>query len=423
MQIHGPVFTVPEPPGWSEAVWIGEVRIEGSEEPIAPEGAARLTGAEGYQRARLMVRRIGEVLGFVTVDLRDGALDTSQLTAAIDGLISRSGEPGPYDTFATAPFSVVIATRDRADHLRVALTSLQHQAYGADFEVVVVDNAPTDDATRTVVEGMHDDRIRVVTEHRPGTSRARNAGVAAARHEWIAFTDDDVVVDPWWLLNLARGFARGGEDAGCVSGLVPTGELRTESQAWFDRRVGWSKVLLPRVFRMTAPPSDIPFFPFQVGRYGTGANFATLRSVILDIGGFDPFLGPGTRSKGGEDLDFFYRVIARGRSLVYEPAAFVWHRHRDTPAALESQAVGYGRGLSAWGTKLILSPRDLGRGLRALLRPEALTLAPFRAYRRPFGDEEAPAVQVGDGRDIGSVERRAFLSGPSSYVGARFFRR
>ncbi|MBO1756042.1 glycosyltransferase family 2 protein [Allobranchiibius sp. CTAmp26] len=422
MQIHGPVFTVPDAPGWGDAVWIGEVRLDGGGEPTRSEGAVHLTGAEGYHRARLMVRRTGAVLGFVTMDVRDGMVDAGQMASAIDELTDGSGVPAD-DTFATHPFSVVIATRDRADHLRVALTSLQQQVYGADFEVVVVDNAPRDDATRAVVEGMHADRIRVVTEHRPGTSRARNAGVAAARHEWIAFTDDDVVVDPWWLHNLARGFARGGDDVGCVSGLVPTGELRTESQAWFDRRVGWSKVLLPRVFRMTAPPSDIPFFPFQVGRYGTGANFATARSVVADIGGFDPYLGPGTRSKGGEDLDFFYRVIARGRSLVYEPAAFVWHRHRDTPDALESQAVGYGRGLSAWGAKLLLSPGDLGQGLRALMRREALTLAPFRAYRRPFGDDVAPSVQVGDGRDIGSVERRAFLSGPTSYVGARYFRR
>ena len=422
MQIHGPVFTAPEPPGWADAVWIGEVRIDEDAASSESSGRFRPVGTTGYRSARLMVRDSSTVLGFVTVDLRDGVLDTDQLRSAIEELTAESEVRASDEDFPRLPFSVVIATRDRPEHIRVALESLRRQEYDAEFEVVVVDNAPRNDATRTAVESVGDPRFRVVTEDRPGTSHARNAGVLAARHEWIAFTDDDVVIDPWWLHNVARGFARGGGDVGCVSGLVPTGELRTESQAWFDRRVGWSRVLHPRVFRLASPPADIPFFPFQVGRYGTGANFATTRSTVADVGGFDPHLGPGTRSKGGEDLDFFYRVIARGRSLVYEPTAFVWHRHRDTPQALESQAVGYGRGLSAWGAKLLLSPRDLARGLRALLRSEAFTLAPIRSYRQPFGDDAPPDVQVG-GRDIAAIERRAFLSGPSSYIGSRFLRR
>lgn len=418
MHIIGPVFAVDRLPSWAGATWIGEITTEHSaQEELDP---IAVPGAEGYERARLLVRKGHNVVGFVTIDIAEGRADHGEVQAALREL------PDVHDCLAEAsierqPFSVIVCTRDRPDDLRTALNSLLRLKYEADVQIVVVDNAPATNTTRDLVAGLGDDRVVVVTEPKPGLSNARNAGVHAARNEWIAFTDDDVVVDPDWLEGLARGFTRGGDSTWCVSGLVPTGELRSPSQAWFDQRIGWSSALLPRIFDLKSPPADVPYFPFQVGRYGTGANFATKRSVVNSVGGFDAHLGAGTASKGGEDIDFFYRVIARGGHLVYEPSALVWHRHRETVEALKSQAVGYGRGLAAWGTKLLLSPGDLGRGLRVLLRRESWSLAPLRDYRNPMGPtttKEAP-IEVAD---ITSIEHRALLSGPWAYVGPRFFR-
>lgn len=424
MRIHGPVFTLADAPEWTGATWVGEVFLDDaaripSDEPPSP---ARLDAADGFSKARFIVRDRSQVRGFVTLDLRDGDVDTGQLRSAIHQLPQTPDEEPVADGLVREPFSVVLCTRERPTDLRIALDSLTRQEYAGDVEIVVVDNAPVTDGTRQVVADVQDARVRIVTEPLPGLSHARNAGVAAARHGWIAFTDDDVVTDPLWLEGLARGFARGGADAWCVTGLVPTGELRTASQSWFDQRIGWSNALQPRIFTLRRPPADIPYFPFQVGRYGTGANFAARRSAVERVGGFDPHLGAGTRSKGGEDLDFFYRVIARGGSLVYEPSAFVWHRHRETLEALESQAVGYGRGLAAWGTKLLLSPVDLARGLRVLARSESRTLAPLRTYRRA-GAPEAPLGHGPEDTAVSSIEHRALLSGPWAYVGSRFFGR
>lgn len=56
----------------------------------------------------------------------------------------------------------------------------------------------------------------------------------------------------------------------------------------------------------------------------------------------------------GKDLDYFFRVIVHGGALTCEPSCFVWHR--DTCDAFDAQAVGYGRGMTAWAMKLMVSP-------------------------------------------------------------------
>ena len=170
----------------------------------------------------------------------------------------------------------------------------------------------------------------------------------------MAFTDDDVIVDKYWLAELAAGFES--EDVACVSGLVAAGELRTPAQRYFEGRVAWSKNLRPRRFSVLEPPVDLPMFPFSVGEFGTGANFAVRRTAALALGGFDTCFGVGTATGGGEDLDFFTRVLFAGQTLVMQPSAIIWHRHRVDVAELRAQARGYGMGLGAWLAKVALDP-------------------------------------------------------------------
>ena len=262
--------------------------------------------------------------------------------------------------------------------------------------------------------------MRLVTEPRPGLSRARNTGLAVATGEFVAFTDDDVVVDRYWLAELAAGFSRApGVDL--VSGLVPSGELRTRVQGFFDDRVSWSKNLRGRLYSLTSPPPDLPMFPFSVGEYGTGANFAVRRSAATALGGFDTAFGVGTRTGGGEDLDMFTRVILDGRSLVMQPSALVWHRHRDDLAALRVQARGYGIGLGAWLTKILLDPST---ARIALVRaPHALGRLLSLAWRTP----EVSVVERTGGIDeldrtiarVGFLELFSVARGPFAYARQR----
>jgi cellulose synthase/poly-beta-1,6-N-acetylglucosamine synthase-like glycosyltransferase len=242
-----------------------------------------------------------------------------------------------------------------------------------------------------------------------GLSNARNTGLRSARHDIVAFTDDDVVVDRRWLQGLSRGFLRA-PNVTCVCGLVPSGELRTAAQGYFDQRVSWAGTLRPRSYSLADPPDDMPLFPFQVGRFGTGANFAVKRSRIMELGGFDEALGVGTATCGGEDLDLFYRVIAAGDTLVNDPAAIVWHRHRSDAAALLIQARGYGLGLGAWLTKVFLTRADRRQAL-SVIRHRLLSTVRFGA---DYGAIASPSRHFDDEipKHVGRKEVFSVLGGP-----------
>lgn len=401
-------------PTWPRATWVGEITVHPGQQQ--PPAGLQLPDGAGYSFARLMVREDGQVRGFVEVAVTDATVRADDVLRAVDAL--PAGEPALAPADGPLPaISVVVATRERPEALATLLPSLLAQQH-PQFEIIVVDNAPLTSATADVVRNSDDPRLRLLTEPTQGVSNARNSGVRAARHEWVAFVDDDVVVDADWLSELAATIAHydATTPVDAVAGPVPTGELRTPEQAWFDRRVSWNAVRR-YVFDLAAPPAAIRFFPFQVGAYGTGANLAVRRAAFEDVGGFDPVMGAGVRTKGGEDIDLSYRLIVGGHRFAYEPSVFVWHRHRDSLEALQSQAVGYGRGLTAWLTKLVFTPRDLGRGLRCLAR----------GARRSGGQDVPPAlftaVEHTEGLPAGhhlvSVERRAMLSGPPAYLRSR----
>ena len=95
--------------------------------------------------------------------------------------------------------TVVIPTRNRAGFLPTCLNAVLDQR-DIELEVIVVDDASTDD-TRAVLQHLQtDQRARVISlGTRGGVAAARNAGIAEARGEWLAFLDDDDIWAPWKL--------------------------------------------------------------------------------------------------------------------------------------------------------------------------------------------------------------------------------
>ena len=397
---------------------------------------------DGAHFARVLVRLHHEPLGFVTIASPGGVVDSDLLRAAVwralatdicthlsaDGLERPGGlpleglggweactagvlSPGPSEV----PVSVVVCTKDRPGSLRSVLRTLQQLDYGA-FEVLVVDNAPSSGATLECVQEFAgtDPRFRYLVEPRAGLSRARNTGLAAAVHDWVAFTDDDVIVDPWWLRGVARGIGRGAE-VGCVTGLVPPASLVDPAQRYFDERFSWTGSLAPRVYDLDKRLGDNALYPYRAGIFGTGANFAVDRRLVEGIGGFDTALGAGSPTNGGEDLDMFLRVLLAGRAIAYESSAVIWHIHRSGPEALGRQMYGYGLGLTAYVTKHMLEPstgwqvlKRVPRGARHLIhlrsrargpRLGALRSSASAAYRR--------------------AELRGMMAGPLAYWRAR----
>jgi GT2 family glycosyltransferase len=355
--------------------WVGEVELS------APLGAVPIVARaeRAYERARILVRLHGEPLGFLDVPIREGWNSPEGIAAALedqlDGPIRQhlADDGLPVTTLPAVevsaacamrsggwhePFSVVVCTRDRPEHLARCLPQLQQLSYDA-FDVLVVDNASRGSVTVDVFDEIvgDDERFRVVREPKPGLSHARNRALDEVRHEFVAFTDDDVLVDGQWLDGLARGFGRTSAVA-CVTGLVPSASLDGPVEQYFDRRAAWSSSLEAEVFDIAHPPTGARLFPFAAGGFGTGANFAVRREVMRDLGGFDAALGVGSPAGGGEDLDAFVRILRASWHLAYEPSALVWHLHRSDLADLHSQLFGYGRGLSAYLTKYIIDAQS-----------------------------------------------------------------
>jgi GT2 family glycosyltransferase len=307
---------------------------------------------------------------------------------------------------------VVLATCDRPSELAHCLRSLLGQTLKAD-RIVVVDDAPGGELTPAAVRACDPSgsRVRYVEGDRTGSAAAHNRGLVEVESPLIAFTDDDVIAEPDWLLKIAEAFAVAPR-VGCVTGRIMALELETTEQVWLDGYAGFDKGSERRLFDLAENRPDDPLFPFAAGSFGSGANMAFSAAALDDMGGFDAALGAGTEARGGEDLAAFFEVLMRGYTLVYEPRAVVHHRHASDYAALRRQVYSYGVGLASYLTKCLVDhPRLLALATRRLPHAAAHTLSSRSAKnsRRP---DDYP-------RELTRLELRGMLAGPRAYLRSR----
>jgi GT2 family glycosyltransferase len=401
---------------------------------LSPEGAP-------YRQALALVRVHREPLGLLPLGLPDGVLTAEELADVVWDRFRRQiarhltahGEPparhlpvagpppgqAPPCAWETAvptddlPFvSAVVTTCDRPFQLRRTLDSLLAQSYPA-FELIVVDNRPGSVTTRqTIGERYGDDpRVRYVQEPRAGLSAARNAGLASVRGEIVAFTDDDVTVDRYWLSSLAHAFLRD-EAVACVTGLILPLELDTPAQLWFEQFGGFGKGFQRRSFDLGPHRPPDALFPYAAGRFGSGASSAFRAAVLRALGGFAVELGAGTPACGGEDLDAYLSVLQAGHRLVYEPRAILWHPHRLDLPGLSRQIHRYGVGLSAALTKRFLASQEERRQiLRRLPTGLAYVVHPGSAKNTGKGPGYPARLTL--------LEVAGMLRGPIAYGLAR----
>ena len=230
--------------------------------------------------------------------------------------------------------TVAVCTRNRTADLALCLDAIGELSPPA-AEVIVVDNAPSNDSTERLVRERYP-VVRYVREPRPGLDWARNRAIAEARSEIIAFTDDDVTVDRRWVGAIAELFADA-PDVHVVTGLVIPYELESQAQHDFESYGGFGRGM-SRAWHSAGAHHG-------AGRFGTGANMAFRRALFDRLGGFDPALDVGTAADGGGDLEMYFRVLQEGYLLVFEPRAVVRHRHRREPERLRKQMRDWGKGL------------------------------------------------------------------------------
>jgi glycosyltransferase involved in cell wall biosynthesis len=231
------------------------------------------------------------------------------------------------DSAAAAPTcSVVVCTRNRPDALNCCLRALEQLHYPS-FEVMVVDNAPSDDRAFAVSRRAG---VRYLVEPIPGLSRARNTGARACSSEVVAFTDDDAAPEPAWLAHLASPF----HDPEVA---VTTGRTLPLLDQAADASESDSTDLGPSVIRLDRR-HPVWFEMACFGGIGNGNNMAFRRRVFDEWRGFDERLGRGALLSSCEEHRAFAQLIERGYAVVYTPGARVRH---PIPTTLEERQKDY----------------------------------------------------------------------------------
>ena len=354
------------------------------------------SGLSSYARVRAYVRDGERLLG--AVEIRSAGADrisaerlgdaiAAQLAHTIVQARVRRALVTSANGDATEPLtvSIIVPTLGRLDDLRRCLASLVSQRTRHTIEIIVVDNRPSDGSARRMVQAEFP-HIRVVDEPRAGLSYARNAGIRHASGEIIVATDDDVAAPESWIETLMAPFER--PEVMAVTGNVLPLELETEAQCRFEAYGGLGKGFV----RLEADSAWFKAHRLAVPTWNLGATAnAAFRADVFrhpSIGLLDEALGAGTPTGCSEDTDLFYRILKAGYTLIYEPSAFVSHRHRTTMKSLRTQIYAYSKGHVAYHLSTWLREGDRRAWFRLLYSlPKAYVR---RAWQRLAGDSDYP---------------------------------
>lgn len=319
-----------------------------------------------YEGLQVLVRLYGEPLGYFRIPLAGSSVSAETLARIISkkfyqkilstslqnalfhpllaGVSSESfRQYKPHSDGLAMPFiTVAVCTRNKTEDLRLCLESLKALDY-KNYEVLIVDNAPSNDSTRRMVMNEYP-QFRYTLEPVAGLDWARNRAIKEAAGEIIAYTDDDCIADRLWLKAIGRLFSEDNSIM-AVTGLVFPYELESEAQLLFERYGGFGRGFERKWFRIDEQSGkEAARHHGGTGKFGTGANMAFRKSMFKITGLFDTALDVGTVTNGGGDLEMFFRVIKAGFSLVYEPAAIIRHRHRREYGKLKTQIANNGIG-------------------------------------------------------------------------------
>lgn len=215
--------------------------------------------------------------------------------------------------------SVVVPTFGRATHVRAAVEGLARcRVPSGGREIIVIDDGspePVEPLLATI------DGVRVIRQANAGPASARNRGIEAAAGELIAFTDDDTIPDPEWLVELVAAIDEDPRLGGVGGRIVPQQRGFIADFVQVERFVDHGRT------------------PDGCVAYLVTANAVFRHEALTAIGGFDTsFALPA-----GEDVDLSARMVAEGWILSFHDGAVIYHDHRTSPRDLVRTVVAHAR--------------------------------------------------------------------------------
>lgn len=220
-------------------------------------------------------------------------------------------------------FSIIIPTYNRPTQLLACLEAISRLNYPQErFEVIVVDDG-SGTLPENVVTAFTDRlQIRLLTQANAGPAAARNTGIISARGNYLAFTDDDCLPDPDWLVALERRCTKTPDHmiGGKTINSLPDNPYAVVSQMIIDAVYEYYNTN-----------------PNRTGFFATN-NMAVAKEQFLKIGGFDPHF------RTSEDREVCNRWSSCGYQMTYAPEAKIYHAHQLTWIDFWRQHFNYGCG-------------------------------------------------------------------------------
>lgn len=278
--------------------------------------------------------------------------------------------------------SIILATFQRADLLNQTLRSFcLLNTKGLEWEVLIVDNAE-DRRTHDILMSYSDEiPLKYLVETRRGKNNALNRAIPEAKGEVLVFTDDDVIVDPNWLIEVWEGTRRWPQYYVFGGRILPKFPK--------EKQVPFGHPFFENAF--TIANWDIPEGYYNADKVW-GPNMA-IRAFIFKRGWrFDPNVGPdGTQCyRMGSETDLTTRLERAGFKAIYLPRSIVFHqvrseqmntKHMYERAFRTGREYAYIAGIPKGAVLAGVPPYLLLRMIKASLRFALSSLAMNKIYK------------------------------------------
>jgi mycofactocin system glycosyltransferase len=300
----------------------GDLVVRLAPEVLVQDAGRLLVGGSPLRLMRLSERGAEEVASWRNGNPVGAAQDSQQLAARMLQAGILLPDPPPDPSRLAGAVTVAVPVRDRPEELARGLSALAADA--ADVPVLVVDDGSRDAEAIADVASRHGARLVRIDLPR-GPAGARNVALDVVTTPLVAFVDSDVVVDPGWLALLVGSF----DDPGVVVAAPRVRALRDRGSVLTEYEARHSSLDMGRRPGLVGVGRAVPYVP--------SAALVVRRAAVPER--FDAALPIG------EDVDFVWRIAARGGRVLYDPNATVRHDHRVALGPFVRRRLTYARSI------------------------------------------------------------------------------